>query len=258
MLVSSKAGARERALPGCLHLYRNRRPGAVFSGCAPASARRSKGCWTGWPKRKVGMAIGTQGRPHTLGSLAVAAGLALALPMSAHAAFPGANGRLAYTVQRWRPPPPPDPLPDESTSGYKYWYDEEPVPVSARIETALPSGQRRRVLHTFPTWQPGYYGDPASNRPGRPAAGCSPLGREADLRSCATTVPACNSSRSSATAIRHPPGRPMGAGLPSRACARASTAARCTPCAWTAPGCAKSPTMRRTGRPGRSKAGSPF
>jgi Tol biopolymer transport system component len=38
------------------------------------------------------------------------------------------------------------------------------VPVSLRIESALPSGRRRRVLHTFTTWQPGNYGD-TSTRP---------------------------------------------------------------------------------------------
>jgi hypothetical protein len=45
------------------------------------------------------------------------------------------------------------------------------VPVSLRIESALPSGRRRRVLHTFTTWQPGNYGD-TSTRPS-----WSPTGR---------------------------------------------------------------------------------
>jgi WD40 repeat protein len=100
------------------------------------------------------MEMRTAGKPSAAAWLAFAAGIALALPVAAQAAFPGANGRIAYTVQQWRPPPPPEPP----------WYEELPVPVSMRIETALPSGQRRRVLHTFTAWRPGYYGD-TSTRP---------------------------------------------------------------------------------------------
>jgi hypothetical protein len=109
------------------------------------------------------MEMRTASRPRAATWLALVAGVALALPVAAHAAFPGANGRIAYTVQRWRPPPPPPPPPPEPPP-YKYWSEDFPVPVSSRIETALPSGQRRLALHAFAGWQPGSYGD-SSTRP---------------------------------------------------------------------------------------------
>jgi hypothetical protein len=75
--------------------------------------------------------------------LAVVAGvLVLALPSPAHAAFPGQNGRIAFTVG------PRD----------------RGELLSSTIETVLPSGQGRRRVHgtcpsggcfeTFPDWSP--------------------------------------------------------------------------------------------------------
>jgi Tol biopolymer transport system component len=68
------------------------------------------------------------------------AGLALALPATAQAAFPGANGRIAFTVEDWRLPDPCLPVP----------HGCEPESVSSRIETVLPNGRGRRVLQTVP------------------------------------------------------------------------------------------------------------
>jgi Tol biopolymer transport system component len=109
----------------------------------------------------------TQGEPRALGCLAVTAGaLVLALPAAALAAFPGANGRVAFTVQEWRAPPPPDPAAEPPPYYIKPGYPEDSV-VSSRIETVLPSGRARRVLHTLPAED--YY------NPGKPA--WSPGGR---------------------------------------------------------------------------------
>jgi len=60
-------------------------------------------------------------------------GLALALPGAAWAAFPGANGRIAFAVERWRQSQDPRGAPEF---------------LSSRIETVKPSGRGRRVLHT--------------------------------------------------------------------------------------------------------------
>jgi Tol biopolymer transport system component len=86
------------------------------------------------------------------GPLATAiAGLALAVPSAALAAFPGANGRIAFAAEDWRLPDPCLPIP----------HGCEPEFVSSRIETVLPNGKGRRVLQTVPvgtdaglTWSP--------------------------------------------------------------------------------------------------------
>ena len=58
----------------------------------------------------------------------------------ARAAFPGANGRLAFAVEKWRLPDPCLPIP----------HGCEPEVYSSTIETVLPSGRGRRVLRAFP------------------------------------------------------------------------------------------------------------
>jgi Tol biopolymer transport system component len=69
-------------------------------------------------------------------------GLGLLVPADAEAAFPGANGRIAFTVQQWRPPE----------------FRGDPTLLSSRIETVLPSGRGRRVLRTCAP-EDCYYGD---------------------------------------------------------------------------------------------------
>src|SRR3712207_3568827 len=72
--------------------------------------------------------------------------LTLAVPLltvgagAAQAEFPGANGPIAFTVQKWRQPacvPTSPPMPHACP---------EPEVVWSRTETALPSGRGRRVL----------------------------------------------------------------------------------------------------------------
>jgi dipeptidyl aminopeptidase/acylaminoacyl peptidase len=126
------------------------------------------------------------------------------------------------------------------------------VPVSLRIESALPSGQRRRVLHTFTTWQPGNYGD-TSTRPSWSPSGrllaFGQAGRLAIMRGDGTglyQLPQLSDSDS--TPAWSPDGRRLAfSGM--RACLYCC---RSRPSAPTAPGCGESRTMRRTGRPGRS------
>ena len=63
-----------------------------------------------------------------------AAGLALAIGVGdARAAFPGANGQVAFTVEKWRLPDPCLPIP--------HGCDAEVF--SSSIETVLPSGRGR-------------------------------------------------------------------------------------------------------------------
>jgi TolB protein len=90
--------------------------------------------------------IRTQGRLPAGGSLALAAaGLTLAFGVgSAQAAFPGANGRLAFAVEKWRLP---DPCRRDIPHGC------EPEVFSSSIETVLPSGRGRRVIRAFPLEQ---------------------------------------------------------------------------------------------------------
>jgi WD40 repeat protein len=79
------------------------------------------------------------------GWLALVSGLVLTIGVGhAEAAFPGANGRLAFAVEEWRLPDPCEPVP----------HGCEPELFSSRIETVLPSGRGREVLYTFP---PGQY-----------------------------------------------------------------------------------------------------
>jgi Tol biopolymer transport system component len=84
-----------------------------------------------------------RGKPPGLAGFAVAAGVfALVVPVAADAAFPGKNGRIAFTAQ----------------------VRERGETVSSRIETVLPSGRGRRVLgicpgdqgclDTDPSWSP--------------------------------------------------------------------------------------------------------
>lgn len=73
------------------------------------------------------------------------AGLTLAFGVDgAQAAFPGANGRIAFHVEKWR-------LPDPCRRDIPHGCD--PVPFSSSIETVLPSGRGRRVLRAFPVEQ---------------------------------------------------------------------------------------------------------
>ncbi len=60
-------------------------------------------------------------------------------PDAARAAFPGANGRIAFGVEEWRRADPCLPMP----------HGCEPQFVSSRIETVLADGHGRRVLRGF-------------------------------------------------------------------------------------------------------------
>lgn len=77
---------------------------------------------------------------------------------AAHAAFPGANGRIAFAVEKWRLPLPCPPIP----------HGCEPELVSSSIETVLPNGRGRRVLRAFPA---------GNNGPGESGPAWSPSGR---------------------------------------------------------------------------------
>ena len=75
-----------------------------------------------------------------------AAALALlALAGPAQAAFPGDNGRIVVSVEKWRQPP-------NCPRGVPHGCD--PVTYSATLETVLPSGRDRRVLRSFPVGLP--------------------------------------------------------------------------------------------------------
>jgi Tol biopolymer transport system component len=65
----------------------------------------------------------------------------LAVAGPAQAAFPGDNGRVAYSVEKSRVPP-------NCPRGVPHGC--EPVTYSSTIETVLPSGRDRRVLRAFP------------------------------------------------------------------------------------------------------------
>ncbi len=72
---------------------------------------------------------------------AAAAGATLAFgTQDAQAAFPGANGRIAFAMDTWQRPDPCVPVA----------HGCEPELVSSRIETVLPNGRGRRVLYDFP------------------------------------------------------------------------------------------------------------
>jgi Tol biopolymer transport system component len=99
------------------------------------------------------MHMRTPGKLAALGWPVLAAGVALALPAAADAAFPGANAEIAFKVQQWRAPPSPP---------QRY---DAPTLVESRIESVLPNGGGRRVLHTFPAGDDG--GAPAWSPSGR-------------------------------------------------------------------------------------------
>ena len=85
-----------------------------------------------------------QGKLRLLAWLALGAGLVLAIGVGdARAAFPGANGRVAFAVEEWRLPEPCLPIP----------HGCEPEVSSSTIETVLPSGRGRRVLRMLPVGQ---------------------------------------------------------------------------------------------------------
>src|SRR5215208_4071229 len=100
---------------------------------------------SGGPRiRDAGMTTRGQGKRRSLGWLALAAGLALAIGVGdARGAFPGANGRVAFAVEKWRLPDPCLPMP----------HGCDPEAFSSSIETVLPSGRGRRVLRSFPVEQ---------------------------------------------------------------------------------------------------------
>ena len=74
-----------------------------------------------------------------------AAGLTLAFGQdAAQAAFPGANGRIAFVVEKWR-------LPNPCQRGIPHGC--EPEQFSSSIETVLPGGRGRRLLRALPVEQ---------------------------------------------------------------------------------------------------------
>jgi Tol biopolymer transport system component len=105
------------------------------------------------------MAIGAQGRHPVRPWLAlIVTGLGLAVgAQAAFAAFPGANGRIAFTSERLVWPPGP----------FGVRPPVEPDLVSSRIETVLPSGRGRRALATCPAGARCIDSDPAWSRSGR-------------------------------------------------------------------------------------------
>lgn len=92
------------------------------------------------------MDIRTRGKFTASCWLALAvAGLTLAFGVDgAQAAFPGANGRIAFAVEKWRLPVQ---CPRDVPHGC------EPEVISSRIDTVLPSGRGRRALRAFPAGQ---------------------------------------------------------------------------------------------------------
>ena len=122
------------------------------------------------------MAMRRRGKPRVVAWVVLATGaLALTLPAAAQAAFPGANGRIAFTVEKWREPPPLE----------RYG---APEPISSTLETVLPDGRGRRTLRVFP---PGHaaYGEPANEpawSPGGRLLAFEEAGRLAILRADGT------------------------------------------------------------------------
>jgi hypothetical protein len=114
------------------------------------------------PKGRTGLAIRTLGKRSVPGWVAFAVALAFAVE-SAHAAFPGVNGRIAFTSQEfvW---PPPEPPPETGAPPHP---GLDPQQLSSRIETVLPSGRSRRVLRACPAGERCFNSDPAWSRSGR-------------------------------------------------------------------------------------------
>jgi Tol biopolymer transport system component len=97
------------------------------------------------------MARRTQGTPRALRCLVFSGALlALSFPAVAESAYPGANGRIALTVQTWQPPPPPPPPPSPPPAYFvdPRGFQDEPQLISERIVSVLPNGERQRRLHT--------------------------------------------------------------------------------------------------------------
>ena len=97
---------------------------------------------------------------------------------AAHAAFPGANGRIAFAVEKWRLPLPCPPIP--------HGCEPELSRQASRrcCRTAVDGASSAR----FPleTTAPG-----SRDRPGRRTAGCWPSSRAARSRPFARTAPSC-------------------------------------------------------------------
>jgi hypothetical protein len=154
--------------------------------------------------------------------------------------FPGANGRVAFAVEKWRLPDPCLPMP----------HGCEPEMFSSSIETVLPSGRGRRVLRAFPVEQGVGESGPV----------WSPSGRSLTFQHGSRLA----IIRADGTGLRQlpqltngdgePPGRPTGGGSPSSAAASAATGS--TPCVATGLPSAESLPRRFARPPGRRPARS--
>jgi WD40-like Beta Propeller Repeat len=112
-----------------------------------------------WPKEGRS-AIRTPGKRSVSGWVAFAvAGVVFGFPVAgAQAAFPGENGRIAFTSKEFVWPPPE--IGEPSHPGV------DPDLLSSRIETVLPSGRGRRVLGTCPAGARCFDSAPAWSRSG--------------------------------------------------------------------------------------------
>jgi WD40-like Beta Propeller Repeat len=118
-------------------------------------------CWAVWPKGRVRIAIRTPGK-HSVPvwvTFAVTAVVFVFAVAGAEAAFPGVNGRIAFTSEEFVWPPPEPGVPSHP--------GVDPDLVSSRIETVLPSGRKRRVLATCPAGARCFDSAPAWSRSGR-------------------------------------------------------------------------------------------
>jgi WD40-like Beta Propeller Repeat len=111
-------------------------------------------------QRKSRIAVATPGKRSVFRWVAFAvAGVGLAIAVEgAQAAFPGANGRIAFTSEEFVWPPPEPGVPPHPGM--------DPDLVSSRIETVLPSGRGRRALGTCPAGARCYDSAPAWSRSG--------------------------------------------------------------------------------------------
>jgi hypothetical protein len=96
------------------------------------------------------MTIRVHGRfPVRLSLALIVTGLGLAAStQSASAAFPGANGRIAVFSEVFVWPPGP----------FEIRPPLDPDLVTAKVESFLPSGRGRRVVHTLPPGEALHYG----------------------------------------------------------------------------------------------------